>query len=202
MENVPNVRGGIVSYVSTLVKFVEMNKKAENPIPIVTTNRLNLRPFAMSDVNTLHRILGDGDILQYFPNPEVPSKTRVKSIIKKQLDHWDKHGFGWWAVEPLNWHEMIGWCGLRYLDETDEVEVAYLLGRNYWRQGLATEAARASLNFGFTDIKLEMIIAIVHPENRASRRVLKKLGMGNAEHRNYFDMDCIRYSITKKNFSK
>lgn len=179
-----------------------MNKKTENPIPVITTNRLNLRPFEMSDVDTLHRILSDGDILQYFPDPKAPSRTRVKSIIEKQLDHWGKHGFGWWAVEPLNWHEMIGWCGLRYLDETDEVEVAYLLGRHYWRQGLATEAARASLNFGFEELKLEKIIAIVHPENLASRRVLEKLGMGNAENRKYFGMDCIRYYITKENYFK
>jgi ribosomal-protein-alanine N-acetyltransferase len=179
-----------------------MNKKTENSIPVIKTNRLSLRPFEMSDVNTLHRILSDGDILQYFPDPKAPSKTRVKSIIEKQLDHWGVHGFGWWAVEPLNWHEMIGWCGLRYLDETDEVEVAYLLGRNYWRQGLATEAARASLNFGFDELKLEKIIAIVHPENLASRRVLEKLGMGNAEYRKYFGMDCVRYYITKENYFK
>jgi ribosomal-protein-alanine N-acetyltransferase len=179
-----------------------MNKKIENPIPVITTNRLSLRPFEMSDVDTLHRILSDGDILQYFPDPDAPSKTRVKSIIEKQLDHWSEHGFGWWAVEPLNWHEMIGWCGLRYLDETDEVEVAYLLGRNYWRQGLATEAARASLNFGFDELKLEKIIAVVHPENLASRRVLEKLGMGNAENRKYFGMNCIRYYITRENYFK
>ncbi|MFC1581777.1 GNAT family N-acetyltransferase [Candidatus Neomarinimicrobiota bacterium] len=166
-------------------------------IPKVKTNRLILRALTLDDIKPLHGILGDGDILQYFPNPDAPSPEKVKTFIKNQLSHWSKYGYGWWAVEPINWHEIIGWCGLRYLEDTDETEVAYLLGRSYWRQGLATEAARASLKFGFSKSKLDQIIALVHPENVASQKVLTKLGMHFIERCQYFDMNCLKYRINK-----
>jgi ribosomal-protein-alanine N-acetyltransferase len=169
-------------------------------IPEVKTNRLILRAFTLEDVDPLHRILNDGDILQYFPNPDTPSPKKVKTFIENQISHWSKYGYGWWAVEPINWHELIGWCGLRYLEETDETEVAYLLGRNYWRQGLATEAARASLKFGFYESKLNQVIALVHPENIASQRVLTKLGMLFKERCKYFDMNCLKYKINNSDF--
>lgn len=164
-------------------------------IPTLRTRRLRLRPFEEADSERLHRILGEEGILRYFPNPEPPPLERVERLVAHQLEHWEEHRLGWWAVEPIEDPELIGWVGLQFLPETGETEVAYLLSKAYWGQGLATEGARASLQFGFEKLGLETIIALVHPENWASIRVIEKLAMRFVDQANYFGMDLYRYSL-------
>jgi len=72
--------------------------------------------------------------------------------------------------------QLIGSCEIEYLDETDEYELGYALGKAYWGQGIATEAAQAAVRFGFESAKLDRIIAVVVPENIASWRVLEHVG--------------------------
>jgi RimJ/RimL family protein N-acetyltransferase len=169
-------------------------------IPTITTSRLILRALAEEDIGPLHCILGDRDVLRYFPNTNPPTRDRVQKLISGQLKHWEERGYGWWAIELRSQNELIGWSGLQFLPETEEVEVAYLLGKAFWGKGLATEAARAGLQYGFEDIELESIVAIVHPENIASQRVIEKLGMLFVDQSHYFGMDCYRYSIERSSF--
>lgn len=164
-------------------------------IPTLLTSRLVLRPFTSGDAWPLHRILGEKDILRYFPQPHPPALDRVQRLVAHQLQHWADHGLGWWAVERHQKPELIGWAGLQFLPETGETEVAYLLSRDHWGQGLAAEAARASVEFGFEHCALETIIALVHPQNRASQRVIEKLGMSFVDQAHYFGMDLYRYSL-------
>jgi len=92
---------------------------------------------------------------------------------------------------------LIGWAGLQYLPETDEIEVGYLLDKGHWGRGLATEAARESVRFGFEDLGIETIVGVVHPENVASQRVLEKVGLSFVERSNYFGMNVYRYLMTR-----
>jgi ribosomal-protein-alanine N-acetyltransferase len=166
-------------------------------IPTITTLRLILRPFTSQDAGPLHRILGDRDVLRYFPNPTSPSLDRVEKTIADQLKHWEEYAYGWWAIQLRAAGEFVGWCGLQFLPETEETEVGYLLGKPFWGQGLATEGARASLSFGFDDLGLGTIVAIVHPENVASQRVIEKLNMTLTGQAHYFGMACYRYAIAR-----
>jgi RimJ/RimL family protein N-acetyltransferase len=93
------------------------------------------------------------------------------------LAHWTERGYGWWAVELKKSGELIGWCGLNHLPDTDEIEVLYLIGEDHWGKGLATEAAFSTVEYAFEVAGLETLVGIVHPENIASRRVLEKIGM-------------------------
>jgi ribosomal-protein-alanine N-acetyltransferase len=161
-----------------------------------------LRPFTPDDRDALHTILGEPHILRYFPQTEAPSLQRVAGMIAFQLAHWEEHGLGWWGVEMVGQPRLIGWCGLQFLPETKEVEVAYLLSRAYWRRGLATEAALASLEFGFVDCGLGYIIALVHPDNVASQRVIKKLGMSFVDRSAYFGMELLRYRVTRSAYPR
>lgn len=171
-------------------------------IPYISTDRLILRPFRPADVAPLHQILAQPGILRYFPNPEAPDLQRVERIIAFQSSHWEKYAYGWWAVELPGVEDMIGWCGLQYLPETNETEVAYLLNPEHWGRGLGTEAARFSLRYGFRNLHLNRIVAIVHPDNLVSRRVIKKLGMHFVDRAVYFGMDCFRYELFASLFSK
>lgn len=164
-------------------------------IPEITTDRLVLRAFLGSDAMPLHRILGQEGVLRYFPSTDPPPLEKVEQFIAGQLRHWEKHGYGWWAVVPQGEGELIGWSGLQYLPDTDEVEIAYLLAKAYWGQGLAPEAARAGLAFGFEWLGLERIVAIVHVDNTASQRVAEKLGMTFDQEAEYFGIPCYRYAM-------
>ena len=165
-------------------------------IPTLTTPRLTLRPFTQNDDKHLHRIMNEPKIMQFFPNTEPPGMERVQKIIENQLNHWDEHKLGWWAVFQNGQTELIGWNGLQYLPETDEVEVGYLLSRQFWGQGLATEGAKASLEFGFKTLGLPQIIGLTHPENTASQNVLKKCGMHYVERKEYFGMQLFCYVLS------
>ena len=169
------------------------NKK--NHISTITTSRLTLRPFTQDDDKHLHRIMNQPDILQYFPRTDPPDLERVQKIIERQLTHWEEHRLGWWAVVPQGQTELIGWNGLQYLPETDEVEVGYLLSKQFWGRGYATEGAKASLEFGFEKLGLEQIIGLTHPENMASQNVLKKCGMRYMEQKEYFGMQLFRFVL-------
>jgi len=166
-------------------------------IPTLSTSRLTLRPFSLEDSASLHRIMNEPNIMQYFPNPDPPEMDRVQNIIENQLTHWEAHNLGWWAVVPRGDKHLIGWNGLQYLPETDEVEVAYLLGKQSWGRGYATEAARASLAFEFETLGLRKIIGLTHPKNIASQKVLLKCGLKYIEQKVYFGLLLNRYLISK-----
>ncbi len=169
-------------------------------IPTLTTARLTLRAFTEADIDPLQRILSEEGILHYFPRTDPPAHDRVERLIAHQLRQWEEHGYGWWAVELRSQNGLIGWNGLQFLPETGETEVGYLLGKPSWGQGLATEGARASLQYGFKHLGLKTIIGITHPENNASQRVLEKLGLSLTGPARYFDMDCFRFAIERSSF--
>jgi len=79
--------------------------------------------------------------------------------------------------------------------------VAYLLSKAYWGQGLATEGARAGLQYGFEVLGLDQIVGLVHPENRASQRVLEKLGMSFVDRSHYFGLELLRYRLDRSTSS-
>jgi RimJ/RimL family protein N-acetyltransferase len=171
-------------------------------IPTMRTQRLVLRPFSGEDVGALYRILGEKGLLRYFPTTDPPPRDRVQKMISGSLRHWAERGYGLWAVASPSNGEFMGRCGLQYLPETDEVEVDFLLGRAFWGQGFATEAARASVRYGFEEWNFESLVGIVHPENKASQRVLQKLGMECTEQTVYFGMECYRYALKRSAYDR
>ena len=172
----------------------------EMEIPTLETARVVMRPFTEADAEPLCRILGEKGILRYFPNPDPPPLDEVQRLVAHQLEHWAEHDLGWWAVEPRQDPELIGWSGLQFLPELEEVEVGYLLSRAYWGQGLTTEAASASAQYGFEQLELAKIIALAHPENGASRRVAEKLGMRLVGPTQLWGLDLCRYEVDRRSF--
>ena len=168
------------------------------PIPSIRTPHLVLRPLQEADAGVLHRIYQTEGVLRYFPDPAPPPLEKVQRFITVQQAHWEKHGYGNWGILPEGQAELIGWAGLQYLPELDETEVGFLLDRPFWGKGYATEAALASLRFGFEIIKLDHIIALVHPENLASRRVIQKCGMKYVDTLSLWGMELMRHRIERE----
>jgi ribosomal-protein-alanine N-acetyltransferase len=171
-------------------------------IPTLTTPHLVLRAFTEEDVDAMHQILGEEGVLRYFPPTDPPPRDRVHKMVLGLLRHWDERGYGLWAVESSQDGELMGRCGLQYLAELDEVEVDFILGRAFWGQGFGTEAARGSVRYGFEELGLARVVGIAHVENRASQRVLEKLGMALVEQREFFGIPCYRYAVERSAFDK
>jgi ribosomal-protein-alanine N-acetyltransferase len=166
-------------------------------IPALNTAHLLLHPFRPEDAAPLYQILAQPGLLQYFPDPTPPSLERVERFIGMQLAQWQERGYALWAVQPLQTDRLAGWCGPQFLSETGETEVAYLLGREWWGRGYATEAACVSLDFTFRQFPLDQIIALVHPDNAASICVIEKLGMKSTGLAPYFGVELERFVLTR-----
>lgn len=167
----------------------------DRKLPFLQISRLTLRPLQPEDAEVLHRIYRSEGVLRFFPNPIPPALEKVQRFILAQQAHWETHGYGNWGVLPDGSDEIIGWVGLQYLPELDETEVGFLLDRVFWGKGYATEAAQASIKFGFGWIKLDHIIALVHPDNLASLRVIEKCGMSYIDKLPLWGIELNRFRV-------
>jgi ribosomal-protein-alanine N-acetyltransferase len=165
--------------------------------PSLRISRLTLRPLQLNDAEALHRIYQTEGVLRYFPNPIAPPLEKVQRLITAQQVHWETQGYGNWGLLPDGEEEIIGWAGLQYLLELDETEVGFLLDQPFWGRGYATEAALASLQFGFEHFSLDHMIALVHPDNLASQRVIEKCGMTYMETISLWGMELMRFRIER-----
>jgi ribosomal-protein-alanine N-acetyltransferase len=115
-----------------------------------------------------------------------------------RLDGWDRDGFGMWIVEERATASVIGHAGLQRLHGTDDVELGYYLARAAWGHGYATEAGRACLTYGFESCGLRRVVAVVRPDNHASRHVLEKLGFRHERDGVFYDADASLMAIDRR----
>ena len=169
-------------------------------IPTIKTRRLTLRSLQPEDAVILHCIYQTEGVLRYFPNPNPPAFEKVESFIVQQQRHWETYGYGNWGITPADQYKIIGWAGLQFLPELNQTEVGYLIDKPFWGKGYATEAARASLQFGFDHFVFSQLIALVHPENIASQHVLEKCGMTYMETIPLWGIDLMQYRIARQEF--
>jgi RimJ/RimL family protein N-acetyltransferase len=155
--------------------------------------------FTLGDLNDLFLIRSDPEVMRFITG--VPStREQALAALTKHLSRWQAHGFGHWAVRFKNDPTLLGWCGLDFLDTTPEIEVGYGLARSHWGLGISTEAARASLEYGFEHLHLERIVAVAYPENTASRHVMDKLGMKYVKNGSYYGGDLVYYDLNRADF--
>ena len=160
----------------------------------ILTQHLKLRIFNKTDFPALFKILTEPGIAKYYPRITPPDEASIRQSIEHNLHNWQEFGYTKWAVILRTTNQLIGRCGLDLLTDTNEIELGYVLGHNYWGKGYATEAARASLDYGFNQLKLKEIIGLTHPENHTSQRVLLKAGMKFRGDFEYSGLPCKKYS--------
>lgn len=168
--------------------------KSSNERGILFTRRLILRQFTFDDCHPLFAIVQEPGIFQYFPTKSGWAMDKVERSIEHQNNHWQTFGYGQMAVILRKTGQLMGWCGLEFIPNTNETEVGYLLGHAFWGKGFATEAARASIKFGKDKIGLREVIGLTDPLNTASQRVLEKCGLKFTRLQVYFGVNMFRYS--------
>lgn len=160
-----------------------------------STARLNLRRFVPADAVALHQLLSVDGVLDYFPPSGPLTLARIEKFIEGVQEGWRTNGYGLWALELSETGALIGRGGLEYLPETQQTEVDFIIAREYWGRGLATEVGNAALTFGFGQLGLERVIGLAHPDNLASKKVLEKIGMSFDVQTEYFGMTVDRYAV-------
>ncbi|WP_119065683.1 GNAT family N-acetyltransferase [Aggregatilinea lenta] len=173
------------------------------PLAQIDTARLTLRPFVPEDaVPYFHAIFDDADVMRYLPGGAPLPMERVLMLLDRVHTHWGAYGYGLWAVILREEHTLIGHCGIQRLPDVPDIELAYAIARPYWGRGLVTEAARASLRFGFERVGLERIMALAVPENTASRRVMEKIGMTYTGMGTYYGTELACYTLDRKDYQQ
>ena len=164
----------------------------------IETPRLLLRQLTLDDAEDLYRIYSHPDSFKYMSNEKPLLWEQTRTLIDSFTEHWQRHKFGVWAVVYKPNQKLIGHCGFKFLENTPEVQIGYLLLKSFWGIGLGTEAASAALRYGFEVAQLKRIVAIAKPENIASRRVMEKIGMKYEKEAYYYDNDVVYYSISQE----
>jgi len=146
------------------------------------TDRLVLREIISEDEAGLFEMDSDPEVHRYLGNEPVTSIGQIREVIQFIRKQYADFGIGRWAVVEKETGSFLGWAGLKFRpDEVngyrDFYEVGYRFMRQNWGKGYATEAARASVKYGFEEMKLPEIHAMADSRNKASRNVLQKCGL-------------------------
>ena len=167
-------------------------------LPVIETARLMLRPFRLDDVDALHRLWTEPEVRQYLWDGEVIGRERVESLINTSLTSFHDHGFGLWAILPRNVESLIGFCGFWFFHEPPKLELLYGLSRAHWHKGLATEAAKAMITYGFRELSLQRIEASTDAGNVESSKVMERAGMSFWKRETTNGLDTIYFAISQK----
>ncbi|HYF16022.1 MAG TPA: GNAT family N-acetyltransferase [Phycisphaerales bacterium] len=140
------------------------------------TDRLILRAMNTDDAEAFFALNSNPEVMRLTGEPPLRSIEEARAAIESYPD-FETVGFGRWGCELKTSRSIIGFCGLKRLEELDLVDVGFRFTPEHWGRGLATEACAASITFGFEVLNLRKIVGLALPDNAASIRVLTKCGM-------------------------
>ena len=167
------------------------------PHAILETARLRLRPQALSDLDSVVAMDMDPQVHRYIWPEGAPDPELHREKLRKRISSdWPAIG-GVWVVEWLREPGFLGWCGLFPLEDSGLIEIGYRFVTAAWGQGVAAEAAGAVLDHGFGVLDIDPIVAVTHPENRASRRVLEKIGLVPEGTQVHYGQELVFYRLTR-----
>jgi RimJ/RimL family protein N-acetyltransferase len=173
------------------------------------TERLALRPLSLDDLDNLARFLSDPETMRYIGGGDTRTRGQARITLERMIESFRARGYGQLGVERKEDGAFLGRCGLlvwdpatwtitEQVDGLVEIEIGYLLGRDHWGNGYATEAAMAVRDWALAELGLERLIALIYPSNVRSIRVAEKLGMRPAGEIEIFGNRVTRYSLGKR----
>jgi ribosomal-protein-alanine N-acetyltransferase len=166
---------------------------------VLETDRLVLRRLTLEDIDAMSSFYADPVVRRFFPDGTLTREETLEELEWILDVYYERYGYGLWATVERQTGDVIGRCGLLPFkvvrattqaglaledpdeqptpDDRYEVEVAYLLARERWGQGFATEAATAIVAYGFEHLEVERLISLIDPDNHASASVAGRCGM-------------------------
>lgn len=150
-------------------------KVAPLEAPTLTTERLILRMLHESDFEAYAAIHADPEVTRYTVRREL-DRLEAWRHLAIVVGHWHLRGFGMWGVFERATNELVGRVGFHQPDGWPDLELAWTLGRRWWGNGYATEAARRCVQFAFGEMGRDHLISMIDPANLPSIRVAERIG--------------------------
>jgi len=145
-----------------------------------TTTRLTYRRPQQADLPTVFAIFGDPQTNLFNPAGPMTDITQAEALLDRWLQHWETHGYGWWAISSAQAPgQILGFAGIAAHDYLGKqvINLGYRFAVEAWGHGYATEAAQNALTHAFNHLGLPEVFGLVRPDHTASIRVLEKIGM-------------------------
>ena len=162
----------------------------------LTTPRLHLRPFLLSDHEAIHVVYADPEVMRYVGHGAHRTLAETANALRIYGDVLAQRGYSFLAVTERATGALIGDGGLHPMGGVGpDVELGYTLARSAWGRGYATELGRALVEYAFTVLRVPRVVAQVEPANTASRNVLEKLGMSEREQRTAYGRPHLLYAV-------
>lgn len=161
---------------------------------MITTERLRLRPATMADVDFWVRLHADPEVNRFVG---AYTRERAEARLREIEDSWAARGYGLCVVESSATGEALGRSGLNWWERFGETEVGWTFAREHWGKGYATEAARAVVDWGFKDLELTRITAMIYPDNHASIAVAERLGFTARREDEVLGKPCTVYALDR-----
>jgi RimJ/RimL family protein N-acetyltransferase len=174
----------------------------ENIVFLSETERMLIRPLCMADLPELTSILRDPDVMRYSVRG-VCDDVATRKFIEWCISCYISHGVGPWALIDKESSSLIGFCGVgpEIIGDVEEINLGYRLARRYLGAGLATESARAILDYAFTKKDLESVVVIIETEHIASMRVAEKVGFYDYKNIKFHEKSVRLYRLNHDQWS-
>ena len=144
---------------------------------IFQSSRLYFREFTKEDIQLLYELNDNPNVIKYVHEPAPTTENITDILLNVILPQYKLYGHGRWAVHLKSDNTFVGWCGLKYIKDDDEIDLGYRFKEDHWNKGYGYEAAKATIDYGFSNLKLKRITATVLQENIASWKIMEKCGM-------------------------
>jgi RimJ/RimL family protein N-acetyltransferase len=172
-------------------------------IPTLTTERLILRGLREDDAPALAAIHADPEVTRFIRQQPEPSLAKAWDYIAGQIGHWTLKGCGKWAAVERSSGRLIGRIGfLNPPYDWPGLELGWTLSRDVWGKGLASEGARAALDWGFGTLPADEVVSAIHPDNFPSIRLAERLGERHLRDTELSGVRHFVYGITRQEWRR
>lgn len=162
---------------------------------ILETERLTLRMFREDDFEQYAGLCSDPEVVRYLGEGKTLSREEAWRQMAMIVGHWHLRGYGPWAVEERASGSLVGRIGFFNPEGWPGFELGWVLRREHWGKGYATEGARRALAYAFAEMGREHVISLIHPENGGSLRVAERLGERLEGRTELFGHEVLTYGI-------
>ena len=165
--------------------------------PTLETRRLQLRLPREDDLDNIYALGSSPRVMRFITLGRTQSRAEAEEDLQKRMAT-NGDPLGYWITERRDTGEFLGWMALKSLDNTPDIEIGYRFLESAWGKGYATEGGAKILDYAFLTLQIPEVVAVAIPENRASIRVMEKLGMRYLSDGQFYGVRCVRYGVSQQ----
>jgi RimJ/RimL family protein N-acetyltransferase len=171
---------------------------------ILHTERLRLEPITDRHYDGMRRMSADPEVMRFLNKGKPQTDEETRAGIERIKRRWEEWGYSWWALIETGSGDMVGAACLQHLalEDANPLEIGWRLTRDSWGKGYASEAARSIVRHAFDIVGVDVVLAVAHPDNAASIKVMQRLGMQYVGIETHYDMPCVVYQLMRASHSR